>query len=134
LQSTRFWVLPPSPRAKRRFNVVNGDVFRWNRLWKRLAAYFSVEEVGFGSTIQSLEKEMANDADIWLQIAQKYHLKEKALSRLATAWHTDLDLGRPIEVMTDMSKSRKLGFSIFQNTEETFYELFEQLRAAQLIP
>jgi hypothetical protein len=36
--------------------------------------------------------------------------------------------------MTDMSKSRKLGFTVFQNTEETFYDLFEQLRAASLIP
>jgi hypothetical protein len=77
---------------------------------------------------------MANDDGIWQQIAQKYNLKENRLSRLATAWHTDLDLGRPIEVMTDMSKSRKLGFTVFQDTEQTFYDLFEQLRAEQLIP
>jgi hypothetical protein len=64
----------------------------------------------------------------------KNDLKESNLSRLATAWHTDLDLGRPIEVMADMSKSRKLGFFEYQDTEETFYELFEQLRAAKLIP
>lgn len=77
---------------------------------------------------------MLNDAGIWREIAEKYQLKEMDLSRLATAWHTDLDLGRPIEVMTDMSKSRRLGFTIFQSTEQTFYDLFEQLRAAELIP
>jgi nucleoside-diphosphate-sugar epimerase len=116
------------------FNVVNGDVFRWSRLWNRLAAFFEIEPIGFDGTIHSLEKEMANDAGTWQQIAQKYGLVESQLDRLATPWHTDLDLGRPIEVMTDMTKSRKMGFTVFQNTEETFYELFEQLRVVQLIP
>ncbi|HEX8609503.1 MAG TPA: NAD-dependent dehydratase, partial [Pedobacter sp.] len=128
------WASTTDAARNEAFNVVNGDVFRWNWLWKRLAAYFGVEPVGFSGSIQSLEQEMLNDADIWREIAEKYQLKEKDLSRMATAWHTDLDLGRPIEVMTDMSKSRKLGFTVFQNTEETFYDLFEQLQDAKLIP
>ena len=56
---------------------------------------------------------MANDSLLWQQVAQRYHLIEADLSRLASPWHTDLDLGRPIEVMTDMSKSRELGFFCF---------------------
>ncbi|PWS33070.1 SDR family oxidoreductase [Pedobacter paludis] len=116
------------------FNVVNGDVFRWSRLWNRLAAFFDIEAVGYGNQIKPLEKEMANDVDTWRKIAEKYKLKETDLSRVATAWHTDLDLGRPIEVMTDMTKSRKLGFLVYQDTEETFFELFEELRNARLIP
>ncbi|GAA4321747.1 SDR family oxidoreductase [Mucilaginibacter gynuensis] len=128
------WASTTEAARNEAFNVVNGDVFRWSRLWKRLAYYFDVEATGFTGSIHSLEKEMANDADRWLQIAQKYTLKEEDLSRLATPWHTDLDLGRPIEVMTNMSKSRKLGFTVYQDTEETFYNLFEQLRASKLIP
>lgn len=128
------WASTTDEARNEAFNVVNGDVFRWNRLWNRIAAYFDVKPVGFSGTIQSLEKEMADDGRIWNTIAQKHNLKEVELDRLATAWHTDLDLGRPIEVMTNMSKSRKLGFNIYQDTEETFYELFEQLREAKLIP
>ncbi|MGQ7853913.1 SDR family oxidoreductase [Pedobacter sp. WC2501] len=128
------WASTTEQAQNEAFNIVNGDVFRWSRLWNRLANYFNITPVEFNGPIQSLEKEMANDAQVWLKIAKKYNLKEKDLSRLATAWHTDLDLGRPIEVMTDMSKSRKLGFTVFQNTEESFYDLFEQLRLAKLIP
>jgi nucleoside-diphosphate-sugar epimerase len=128
------WASTTDAARNEAFNVVNGDIFRWNWLWKRIAAYFGLEPVEFSGSIQSLEKEMLNDAEIWRDIALKYQLREKELSRLATSWHTDLDLGRPIEVVTDMSKSRKLGFTIFQNTEETFYDLFEQLRNASLIP
>lgn len=128
------WASTTAAARNEAFNVVNGDVFRWSRLWKRIAAYFDVEAVGYGTQIEPLEKEMAEDAAIWREISDKYKLKENQLSRVATAWHTDLDLGRPIEVMTDMSKSRKLGFLVYQDTEDTFYELFEELKKAKLIP
>jgi len=67
-------------------------------------------------------------------MAEKYKLIERDLWRVASPWHTDLDLGRPIEVMTDMARSRKLGFSVFQNTEESFHDLFATLRADKVIP
>jgi nucleoside-diphosphate-sugar epimerase len=116
------------------FNIVNGDVFRWSWLWNKIALWFGVEAIGFEGTIQPLEAGLANDAPTWKAIAEKYQLAEDNLDRLASPWHTDLDLGRPIEVMTDMSKSRKLGFNTFQKTQDSFEELFAQLRAEQLIP
>ncbi len=54
---------------------------------------------------------MANDAEIWRRIADRAGLVEPDLARLASPCHTDADLGRPIEVVTDMSKSRRLGFT-----------------------
>lgn len=128
------WASTTEAAYNEAFNIVNGDYFRWSSLWKQIAASFGIEAVGFDGTIHPLEEEIANDAPLWKEIAEKYNLKEPDLNRLASAWHTDLDLGRPIEVMTDMSKSRKLGFNVFQKTEDSFYDLFEQLRAEQLIP
>jgi len=128
------WASTTEAAQNEAFNVVNGDVFRWSWLWNQLASWFDVEAVGYDGTIHPLEEEIANDTTLWQTIAEKYNLKETDLNRLASAWHTDLDLGRPIEVMTDMSKSRKLGFNVFQKTDESFYDLFEQLRAARLIP
>jgi hypothetical protein len=77
---------------------------------------------------------MANDHALWREMAQRYGLVEADLDRLASPWHTDLDLGRPIEVMTDMAKSRKLGFAAYQATDESFFDLFAQLRTERLIP
>jgi nucleoside-diphosphate-sugar epimerase len=128
------WASTTDAARNEAFNVVNGDVFRWSWLWTKLASYFGVEATGYNGTVNTLEKEIANDAPLWQEIAHKYNLKEPNLDRLASAWHTDLDLGRPIEVMTDMSKSRKLGFNVFQKTDESFYDLFEQLRKSELIP
>jgi len=61
-------------------------------------------------------------------------LAEPDLDRLASPWHTDADLGRPIEVVTDMGKSRRLGFVEYQDTERSFLDLFDRLRAERVIP
>lgn len=128
------WASTTEAARNEAFNVVNGDVFRWNWLWRRLAGWFGVAPVGFDGVVHPLEAEMANDEPVWRAIAERHGLVEPELGRLASAWHTDLDLGRPIEVMTDMSKSRKLGFTVYQRTDESFFDLFAQLRGDRLIP
>ena len=128
------WAATTAAARNQAFNVVNGDVFRWNWMWKRLAAWFGVEPAELQGEGTPLEKQLADAAPVWKQIAGKYSLVESDLNVLASAWHTDADLGRPIEVVTDMSKSRKLGFTAYQPTDESFFELFERLRANRLIP
>jgi nucleoside-diphosphate-sugar epimerase len=128
------WAATTEAALNEAFNIVNGDYFRWKDLWPRLASFFAVEWIGYEGQIKPLEAELAKYESVWTEIANKYNLVEPRLSQLASAWHTDLDLGRPIEVMTDMSKSRKLGFHIYQKTEDSFYDLFKQLRDDRLIP
>lgn len=128
------WAATTEAARNQAFNITNGDVFRWSWLWQQLADWFGVEEKGFDGIIHPLEKEIASDGALWADIAARYQLKEPNLDRLASAWHTDLDLGRPIEVMTDMSKSRKLGFTVYQDTRDSFFDLFTRLREERLIP
>ncbi|KQS92315.1 SDR family oxidoreductase [Chryseobacterium sp. Leaf394] len=128
------WASTTESAKNTAFNISNGDIFRWKWLWYRLAAYFGVEAVGFENEIRPLEKEMQNDQEIWSKIVEKYDLKEANIERLSSAWHTDLDLGRPLEVMTDMTNSRKAGFREFQNTEESFFDLFKKLKEEKIIP
>jgi hypothetical protein len=64
----------------------------------------------FPGEVTPLERQLAHAAPLWATIARKHDLVEGDLSVLASAWHTDADLGRPIEVVTVMSRSRKLGF------------------------
>ncbi|HVF97601.1 MAG TPA: SDR family oxidoreductase [Flavisolibacter sp.] len=128
------WAATTPAAQNEAFNVVNGDYFRWSNLWPKLAAWFSIEWMGYEGEIKPLEAELAKYTLEWKNIATKYGLAEPDMAQLASAWHTDLDLGRPIEVMTDMSKSRSLGFLTYQKTEESFYDLFRQLQGEHLIP
>ncbi len=77
---------------------------------------------------------MAVDQTVWQQIVAEHGLKEPDISRLISPWHTDADLGRPIEVVTDMSKSRTFGFTAFQASDQAFFDVFEKLRESRLIP
>jgi hypothetical protein len=77
---------------------------------------------------------MADDQAAWSQIVEQHGLKEADITRLVSPWHTDADLGRPIEVVTDMSKSRSLGFTAFQASDQAFFEVFDKLRKERLIP
>jgi nucleoside-diphosphate-sugar epimerase len=128
------WAADTDAARNAAYNIVNGDVFRWKWLWPKLAGWFGVQAAGFSGAMQPLEAAMANDHDLWREIAQRHGLAEPDLDRLASAWHTDLDLGRPIEVMTDMANSRRLGFCAYQSTEASFFDLFARLRAERLIP
>lgn len=128
------WASTTEAAKNQAFNITNGDIFRWKWLWEKIADYFQIEFAGFETEIRPLETELQNDQKLWESIAEKYQLKESNLSRIASAWHTDLDLGRPIEVMTDMAKSRKLGFSAYQSTVESFTDLFEKLKSEKIIP
>ncbi|WP_347558925.1 SDR family oxidoreductase [Robbsia sp. KACC 23696] len=128
------WASTTPAAANQDFNVVNGDVFRWSWMWGRIAEWFGVEAVPFDGTVRPLEQQMAGDAERWREIARREGLAEADLGRLASPWHTDADLGRPIEVVTDMSKSRRMGFTAYQATDDAFYDLFTQLRADRLIP
>ena len=81
-----------------------------------------------------LERQLADAGPIWADLARKHALAESNLTVVASPWHTDADLGRPIEVVTDMSKSRKLGFLDYQATDDSFFNLFARLRDARIIP
>lgn len=68
------------------------------------------------------------------EIVAEHGLVEPDLERLASWWHTDADLGRDIEVMTDMSKSRLAGFTEHHRTLDSFTRLFDRYRAERLVP
>ncbi len=128
------WATETPAARNQAFNIVNGDVFRWSWMWARIAEWFGLDFVPFDGEVRPLQAQMATDAEVWKRLAEREGLAVAELDRLASPWHTDADLGRPIEVVTDMSKSRRLGFTEYQATDDAFYELFARLRADRLIP
>ena len=128
------WAASTPQAANEAFNVVNGDVFRWQWMWARIAGWFGLEPAPFDGGVRPLEEQMAGDAPVWRRIAEREGLVEHDLDRLASPWHTDADLGRPLEVVTDMSKSRRLGFLDYRATDDAFFDLFATLRTDRLIP
>ena len=128
------WAATTPAAANRALNIVNGDVFRWRRLWPRLAAALGVEPAAFDGTSAPLEQQMAGAGEIWPNIVRKHGLRDFDVDSLASWWHTDADLGRTVETFTDMGHSRRLGFLGVRDSESSFTDLFARLRAERIVP
>lgn len=128
------WAAVTEGAGDEAYNAVNGDVFRWRRMWPELAEWFGLEWEGFDGAPQPLEEQMRGMEEVWVRIAQEHGLVESDLSRVASWWHTDADLGLPFEVFADMSKARLAGFSAHHRTRDSFLAQFERYRAAHVIP
>ena len=134
LASQIAWAATTPAARNEAFNIVNGDVFRWRRLWTVIAAALGVEPAPYPGQPTPLEQQMADAAQVWPRIVAKHGLVDHPIDYLASWWHTDADLGRRLETFTSMNKSRRLGFMDFQDTEQSFTDLFARLRAARIIP
>ncbi|MEM7443258.1 MAG: SDR family oxidoreductase [Pseudomonadota bacterium] len=116
------------------FNTVNGDFFRWTWLWGQIAEYFGLEAAEYPGHPTPLEQHLADAAEIWPRIVAGHDLQDIHVDRLASWWHSDADLGRTLECFTDMTNSRTRGFTAYQRTPDSFFDVFDELRARRIIP
>jgi len=128
------WAATTPAAENRALNIVNGDVFRWRRLWPRLAEALGVEPEPFEGEPRPLEQQMADAGEVWPEIVRRHGLRETSVDTLASWWHTDADLGRTIETFTDMGHSRRLGFLGVRDSESSFTDLFARLKAERIVP
>ena len=56
------------------------------------------------------------------------------MARVASWWHTDADLGREMEVIADMTRSRLRGWTGYVNTERALLRIVDRYRAERLVP
>lgn len=128
------WTASTPDAANTAFNITNGDVFRWRWMWKQIAEYFDVPWEGHNGADRPLEPRVHELEAAWPQVVEEHNLVEADLGRLASWWHTDSDLGRPIECFADMRRSRERGFDRNRVTIETFLRTFDRYREAGLLP
>ena len=128
------WSATEPAARNQAFNTVNGDVFRWRQMWGRVAAALGVEPADYPGEPNPLDGRMDHADDVWARLVKEHGLADYRATQLASWWHTDADLGRQVETFADMSKSRALGFLDFQDSAQSFVDLFATLREQKVIP
>jgi nucleoside-diphosphate-sugar epimerase len=128
------WAGTSPDAANEAFNTVNGDVFRWKWMWSRLAESLGVEPAPYPGHETPLAEQMADAGPDWDELVERHGLVPNKLEHLASWWHSDADLSRPLETFTDMGKSRRHGFLDYQESHRSFVDLFERLRTERIIP
>ena len=128
------WAADAPEARDQAFNITNGDVFRWREMWGHVADALGVEPAPYPGEAHPLEAQMSDAGPVWDFVVSDAHLAPHPLTELVSWWHTDADLGRPIEAFADVTKARDAGFLGHQTTSRSFSELFAQLRQERVIP
>lgn len=126
------WMAESEAAANQAFNLVNGDFFRWSSLWPLFADHFNVV-LGPPQKFQ-LSEAMADKAQVWDAIVARHGLAAISFANMAHWGYADYILSRPWDVMSDMTKARRHGFTRTVDTGAEFVRFFDELRTARAIP
>lgn len=132
LARATLWAAASEAAENQAFNVNNGDLFRWQEMWPRIAAWFDLPVAP--PLPMSLREVMADKAAIWQKMAAKYQLRESNIGAI-TGWEfVDFVFSWDYDMFADGSKIRRAGFHDYCETEQMFFQLFSQFRQMKLIP
>jgi hypothetical protein len=130
LAEASVWAATEPRCAGEGFNITNGDYFRCQHLWPRIAAGFGME-VGPPVPIR-LTEFMADKGSVWDHLVQRHGLRANRYEHVAS-WGFG-DFGCDYDVISDTTKARRYGFHGAVDTEEMFARMFRDLRDGKFIP
>ncbi|SDW35227.1 SDR family oxidoreductase [Paenibacillus sp. PDC88] len=126
------WAATDERCANQAFNITNGDLFRWNELWPKIAKFFELETAP--PLPMALEVVMADKEALWDSMVEKYDLMKNSYKDVSSWKFGDFVFSWDYDFFADSSKSRRFGFHEFVDTEKMFMDIFEQFRQRRVIP
>ncbi|AXG70528.1 hypothetical protein KORDIASMS9_02768 [Kordia sp. SMS9] len=132
LAKAAVWVATAENTANHAINFTNGDAFRWQHLWKRIAKFFDME---YEEPQQiNLATFMEDKAPLWDSIVEKYQLEPNSYHDVA-AWPLgDFMFNCDWDVLLSTTKIQQLGFHEVMDSEEMFLDLLQDFRNRNIIP
>ncbi|MDJ0394378.1 SDR family oxidoreductase [Rhodococcus sp. G-MC3] len=132
LAEATVWAATAEQCANQAFNITNGDLFRWESMWPKIAEFF---ELDTAAPLQiSLTETMPDMESVWNSMAQRHRLEPTAYTEIATWPFGDFVFGWDYDFIADGSKARRFGFHRHVETEKMFMDIFSDLRRRNIIP
>jgi nucleoside-diphosphate-sugar epimerase len=132
LAEATVWAATDPVCANEAFNVANGDLFRWNRMWPVVAEAFGLE-VAPGLPM-SLSDVMADKEPVWDAMVARHGLSPTPYADVSSWAFGDFVFSWDYDMFADTSKSRRFGFHSYVDTEQMLLRLFDDLRRRRIIP
>jgi nucleoside-diphosphate-sugar epimerase len=126
------WSLETEQAANQAFNVTNGDFFRWQNLWPRVADHFGMM-VGEVQT-QTLAEVMPPLAGQWQSLVTKHNLQSRSMESMVNWPFADYILRTGWDVMASTIKIRQAGFGDCLDTEQMYLDHLGKLQALGVLP
>lgn len=126
------WAATDPGSANQAFNITNGDLFRWNEMWPKIAAMFDMEMAP--PLPMSLQTVMADKEPLWTAMKEKHGLADVPYRDVSSWRFGDAVFGWDYDMFGDGSKARRFGFHDYVETEAMFARTFADLRRRRIIP
>jgi nucleoside-diphosphate-sugar epimerase len=126
------WAATEPRCANQIFNITNGDYFRWEHLWPRLAGLLGMEAAP--PMPIRLTEMMADKGPLWDDMVTKYGLRPHRFEEIAAWRFTEFVFRIDYDVISDTTKARRYGFHEVVETEAMFARLFAVLKGCHYIP
>jgi nucleoside-diphosphate-sugar epimerase len=114
------------------FNVTNGDVFRWERMWEDVAGYLGLPVAS--PVPLTLAQHMADKGPVWRAIAERHGLVEKDLSKLVQWPFGDFILRTESDVISDVNKIYRFGFTERMDSTRSLIAAIDSLKRRKVLP
>jgi nucleoside-diphosphate-sugar epimerase len=132
LAQAMVWAATDPRAANQAYNVNNGDLFRWEEMWPKLASYFGVP-VAPGQPV-SHATVMADKEPVWEEIIARHGLTPTAYRDVSSWAFGDAVFSWDYDLIADGSKIRRHGFHEYVDTTEMFTRIFDDMRSRKIIP
>ncbi|MBB5178807.1 nucleoside-diphosphate-sugar epimerase [Planomicrobium koreense] len=132
LAKATVWAATSEQCENQAFNITNGDLFRWEELWPKIADYF-----GLGTAPplpMSLDVVMSDKEELWNAMVKKHGLEELPYSDVSSWKFGDFVFAWDYDFFADSSKARRLGFHEYVDTEKMFYTIFDDFKERKILP
>ena len=126
------WTGESARAANEIYNITNGDLFRWSRLWPHIAR-------GLGMEVAEpqpfpLAEFMADKEALWTAMAARHGLQPTPYKDVVAWPFGEFVLQREFDHVLDTTKLRTHGFDGFEDTYQMFARQLAQLQAERIIP
>lgn len=126
------WAATTPACANMAFNITNGDFFRWESLWPRIADLFGMK-AGPVQTID-LAAFMSDKAPLWERMAAKYDLMRVPFGKAVNWGFGNYVFKATWDQMSDTTRARRLGFTDCYDSEERILEQLAELKRLRFVP
>jgi hypothetical protein len=114
------------------FNITNGDVFRWERMWEDIARYLRLDVAP--PVPLRLALHMADKGPVWKRIAERHGLVQPDLSKLVGWAFGDFIFHTETDVVSNVNKIYEFGFTERMDSTKSLIGAIESLKRRKVLP
>ena len=126
------WMATEPGCANQAFNIVNGDLVRWQNIWPSFARFFGLEPAAPRAIKLALE--MQDKEPAWDEIVRRHGLQPHRYRNVVSWRYGDIVFSTGHDIVSSTSKTWASGFHEVVDTEAMFLGLFERYRRERIIP